>query len=442
MVAYTASDTTITALGEQQHFQSGSALRNRYANSSSAYAIQGLDWPLPNLKEIDAKADSSEGQVILDSAYAFFQGFYPASSYQNTTLANGTTIFSPLGGYTYIPVESVEFADDVSFEAYSDCPNFTARNTAIYNSTGFKAVAANNSDFLKSLAPLVGERNVTLSNMWNIFDYMNVNYIHNATFYNLISLETMKQARALANYHEWSVFTDPSPSGIGNVAGRALLPNILNGVQDVADATNTLKMVYLGASYKPFLSFFNMTEVDNHNIVDYASVMTLEVWNSTTGAQTVRMNFRNGSSTRDDGSDLVQMSMFNQSEIPLDTFLDTLTPYALTEVAWCNACGNNSTHSCDIYAEISKLNSTLSSLANSTSYASITSTDGKQHVSPVVAGVIGAMLAWVVAALAFVLWEAYKRKTVPRGWSRNGRATDSAYQLHTTSRAGSFTSAK
>ena len=46
----------------------------------------------------------------------------------------------------------------------------------------FKAVAAANADFLTSLKPFVGERNVSLENMYNVFDYMNVNYIHDATF--------------------------------------------------------------------------------------------------------------------------------------------------------------------------------------------------------------------------------------------------------------------
>lgn len=46
----------------------------------------------------------------------------------------------------------------------------------------FKAIAADNADFLTSLKPLVGDRNVSLENMYNVFDYMNVNYIHNAAF--------------------------------------------------------------------------------------------------------------------------------------------------------------------------------------------------------------------------------------------------------------------
>jgi hypothetical protein len=51
---------------------------------------------------------------------------------------------------------------------------------------------------------------------WNIFDYMNVNNIHNSTFHQNIPAGYMNQARDLANWHEYNVFSDPSISGIGN----------------------------------------------------------------------------------------------------------------------------------------------------------------------------------------------------------------------------------
>jgi prostatic aicd phosphatase len=42
--------------------------------------------------------------------------------------------------------------------------------------------------------------------------------------------------------------------------------------------------------YAAFLSLFNMTEVTNPNLVDYASVMVYEIHNSTAGELSVSMS--------------------------------------------------------------------------------------------------------------------------------------------------------
>ena len=49
-----------------------------------------------------------------------------------------------------------------------------------------------------------------------IFDYVNVQSIHNATFAKTLPTSYLAQARDLANWHEYNVFSDASFSGIGN----------------------------------------------------------------------------------------------------------------------------------------------------------------------------------------------------------------------------------
>ena len=51
-----------------------------------------------------------------------------------------------------------------------------------------------------------------------IFDYMNVQSIHNATFANTLPAGYLNQTRDLANWHEYNVFSDSSFNGIGNGA--------------------------------------------------------------------------------------------------------------------------------------------------------------------------------------------------------------------------------
>ena len=45
---------------------------------------------------------------------------------------------------------------------------------------------------------------------------MNVQSIHNKTFADRLPPTFLAQARDLANYHEYGVFSDPSFTGIGN----------------------------------------------------------------------------------------------------------------------------------------------------------------------------------------------------------------------------------
>ena len=59
---------------------------------------------------------------------------------------------------------------------WTNCNAWTARTASVYTSAPFLAKAAEYAHFMTTLASsgLVGGRDVTLSNMWNIFDFMNV----------------------------------------------------------------------------------------------------------------------------------------------------------------------------------------------------------------------------------------------------------------------------
>lgn len=78
--------------------------------------------------------------MIFDSSVALLQGLFPStvrilwrSLFQNIEhsichqsansiqLSNGTNVTSPLGGYQYVPIESVEPEEDVSLEGFMSC---------------------------------------------------------------------------------------------------------------------------------------------------------------------------------------------------------------------------------------------------------------------------------------------------------------------------------
>ena len=57
---------------------------------------------------------------------------------------------------------------------------------------------------------------------------MNVQFIHNATFAHRLPPTFLAQAYALANFHEYGVFSDTSFDGIGNSAYSSLLRSLVN----------------------------------------------------------------------------------------------------------------------------------------------------------------------------------------------------------------------
>ncbi|GHJ87051.1 hypothetical protein NliqN6_3453 [Naganishia liquefaciens] len=430
--SYAASDTTITPLGSVQTYRSGQGARARYLGNGTE-RIAGLQQSGIDLNQVDFKADAAEGQVILDSTYSFAQGMFPADLEQGTMmLGNGTSVTSPLGGYVYVPIESVESDEDISLEGWTSCKTFTKWTSSVYASEPFKTVAAANADFLTSLKPFVGERNVSLENMYNVFDYMNVNYIHDATFRASVTEQQMEQARALANYHEQAVFSSPQKDGIGNIAGQTMIPGILEAMEKIISPTEPFLLQYYGTAYKPFISLMNITEVGIDGFVNYAAVAAFEVRNSS-GTLTVSFNLRNTSEAAPDGSDYQAYPMFGSStpEMPYYTFVENIGAYGVNSLGeWCNKCETTDARGCDV---INALNDTLND------FVSPARTTGRHRVSPLVAGVIGALVGIVAALVVMFLGGAalkktYRRKVVDASPRRRSEEAESAYEMESADR--------
>ncbi|KAI0671089.1 phosphoglycerate mutase-like protein [Trametes maxima] len=356
---YTASSTVITPLGETQEFALGSLLRSLYLNASAPTYIQGVanSDSLFQPNQVVVRADAGgEGGVIFDSAVALTQGLWPVTPRASTQLANGTNVTSPLGGYQYVPIESVEPNQDVSLEGFTSCNTFDDHTEAFYASPAFQQKASEAAQFFEDLKPYMDGRPVTLQNMWNIFDYMNVQSIHNATFANTLPAGYLERARDLANWHEYNVFSDSSVSGIGNIAFRTMLPSVLTSVQRIANASDPLKLHYSAIAYKPFLSLFNMTGVVADGalpptIVNYAASVVLEIHQPASATEPVlRFTFKNGT---DDAAFRTYPMRFAgwdgsaDTDVPLSTFVRAFEPAAVnTTLQWCNVCGQTQARGC------------------------------------------------------------------------------------------------
>lgn len=90
--------------------QLGSYLRSQFLNPGSSRHINGITSDVVDDRQVLVRADNGgEGGAIVDSAVALLQGLYPPTPNSRTSLANGTTVVGPLGGYQYVPGELCSF---------------------------------------------------------------------------------------------------------------------------------------------------------------------------------------------------------------------------------------------------------------------------------------------------------------------------------------------
>ncbi|KAG6900396.1 hypothetical protein C0993_011384 [Termitomyces sp. T159_Od127] len=336
-----------TASPFQQEYQLGQQLRQLYLNSSSSSYIDGMNGTFVDNSQFRVRADAGgEGGVILNSAQSLVQGLFPANSDFTTTLANGSTIEAPLNGYQYLPIESVEPTNDISLEGWTSCHTFDESTSTFYNSIEFREKAAEYKGFLDSLPPHLDGRPVDLQNMWNIYDYMNVQSIHNSSFAKALPQSSLPIARYLADWHEYNVFSDPKLDGIGNIAGQAVIPSIIDGFNSILSPTDPVKFVYLAVSYKPFLSLFNMTKAAEASpelaaIVNYAAVLALEVRSQPeSGEPVIHFLFSNG--TTGTGTEIGNLKKYpilgSTSDVLLSDFISYLQPVGIESInEWCSS---------------------------------------------------------------------------------------------------------
>ncbi|GAC96139.1 hypothetical protein PHSY_003719 [Pseudozyma hubeiensis SY62] len=405
---YTASKTNLTVLGYLEELNSGAQLRSRYLDASSPYLIQGVNTAEAENVQVEVQADAGgEGGVIVESANAFMQGLFPAFN-DSITLANGTTV-SWDNRAQLIPVETVEPEQSFVMEPWTSCDKFDDYTSFVYNGSEFKQQAAIAQPFFDSIpTSVLGSRSKSLVNAWNIFDFLNVEKIHNATLAPLITDDMLSNAAYWAQYHEAQLFGQPSPVSLGSIAGRGMLNPLTDALSRVANASDPLKVSVIAASYKPFFSLFSLFQMPEleGKLVDYASAMVFEVHQD----DSLQVYFRNGSY-----GDL-QAHDVRASSISVSTFLEDYDAIKLNSLAdWCNACGETTARGC---AALNALNGT----GSGGKYSDVTSTTGKHQVSPVVAGVIGALVSLAVA-LVLVAGLAYLTgvTVVKRGKKSNPR---------------------
>ncbi|KAF7799399.1 hypothetical protein EIP86_010632 [Pleurotus ostreatoroseus] len=418
---------SLTALGQQQELQLGTLLRSIYLDESSPSFIQGLsgNTDVYNSTEVIIRADgSAEGEAIPDSAVALGQGLWPPTSSSSIKLANGTTVTGPFGGYQYTLVNSVSAAQDYTLRGQTYCNMFLnrAQSMAVGSNSQLQLQALANDvsqsmPQIQAAVPLDFDPDFPLEYLGEVYDYMNTQSIHNTTFLASLPNGLFDQVQDWNNQLANLIFTDPSPTGIGNIAGRSVLTDVNSGLSTIAVNVTGVRMYIDVIDWQPFLGLMNVTGVFESGdvpvaLVDYAAALVFELRNDTSGDLTVRMKFKNG--TTDDNFRTLPMIFgdWNGSggkDVPFETFEDAFLFNGIRNwTVWCNACEPSglTVGACLIanFTSPSGADTTGSEPPSSTSSVEVTSTldaSARTRISPVGAGFLGAGLTIAVLSAVF-----------------------------------------
>ncbi|KAF8132042.1 histidine phosphatase superfamily [Boletus edulis] len=331
-----------TPLGVAESHQLGALLRSVYLTSSSPSYISSMNGDIVDTHELHIHAKAGgEGAVIFDSAIALLQGLYPPNTNNKILLANGTTVISPLSGYQYVPIETVEPGNDRSLEPWTNCPAFVEHIEKVHSSHEFKAVEKAAHPFFGAVRDYVYGRPTTLENAWNIYDYVNTQLIYNQSYAHRLPPTLVDQARGFANYHENAIFSSSEPGGIGNLAGRTILHSILESLERIAFNNDPLQFLLVETSYQPFISLFHMLELIKEDpelagIPNYASALAFELLRGPPPEDRdfVRIKFKNGTDNFQ-----IYHAFGHKADIPLTEFIYRIENYAITsQKQWAAAC--------------------------------------------------------------------------------------------------------
>ncbi|KAI0262182.1 phosphoglycerate mutase-like protein [Gloeopeniophorella convolvens] len=349
-VTYKSSHTDSTPLGDVQAHKLGTVLRGEYFDPSSPNYINNVRTDLVNLDQVHARIkNGGEGRVVFDSTIALLQGLFPPTKKNSIELANEVTVTAPLGGYQYIPAETVEPSNDRSLESWTDCPAFEDHVKKFYSSSDFKAAAKAAEPFFKEANDFIFGRQPSLENAVNIYDFMNHQLTHNKSYAHRLPPTLIEQARYWANFHEEGVFSDSSIDGIGNIAGRTLLQSIVSSLERITYDGDPLQFLIESTTYQPFISLFSQTEMTKSDptlkgIPNFASALAIELRRGSLpdNRDFVRFKFKNGT---DDFFRTLHVFGHN-GDIPLTEFIYRVENAAIgSNREWLRVCGGSSADS-------------------------------------------------------------------------------------------------
>lgn len=367
----TKPTTTLTNIGANQLLSSGKFYHDRYFSSNSSYNIAGLNISYHS-SQFMAQAPNSD--VIQMSQTAFLQGLYPPlDSISNSedakkaqaeaiqlavTLANGSDIESPLDGYQYVVAQGVDndAPDMIWIKGDENCPAFDEASTEYYKTEEFKDLNSSTLDFYQGLSDAVGKGipkwKLNYGQAYAVFDYINVNRIHDAEFAAKISDDDFNKVKLLQDQYTTRLNYNASNDAT-TIGGQTLLAAMYSHLNTSLVTKSPLLTLFTG-SYDTFTQFFGLAGLIDSDpstfsgLVNYGASIVLELFYPDSSNDDVQVRFllRNGTESTDN---LTAYSIFDQpvEGFSFSKFTEIVQSHGLADLsAWCSACNSWSNDLC------------------------------------------------------------------------------------------------
>jgi hypothetical protein len=153
--------TSLTPLGYQQVYQSGEFYRTRYVSNGSTQ-IFGISTDV--VKNSQLSVQTAVDTVLQNSATGFLQGLYPpvGVTLGSQTLANGTSVEEPLGGYQLIPVSVLASESSIAnsgdsqwLEGNSGCQNAIVSSNEYFFTSDYLDLLSSTGAFYQGILSVI-----------------------------------------------------------------------------------------------------------------------------------------------------------------------------------------------------------------------------------------------------------------------------------------------
>ncbi|EJD51819.1 phosphoglycerate mutase-like protein, partial [Auricularia subglabra TFB-10046 SS5] len=353
----TFSPTHLTTLGLNQVYQSGLFYRSTYVEEGAPKQIHDIAPEAAAASQVYAA--TPDEATLFSTGYAFLQGLYPPVTRANAAaelLANGSSVEPPLGiNYLQLHSENADAPESIWLKGDVACPAYISAAKSYSQSAEFKAIATAKETFYRRFTPLLTglftRDEIGYGKAYEIFDYLNVGYVHNMTIRGAIDEDELFQLRTLADAHEWALaFNASQPER--SIPAKTFVGKVLAQLNQTVSTKTGPKLSLLVGSYITFQSFFGLASLQNqtddfYGLPDYASSLVFEaVTNATVAADTmpslddvsVRFLFRNGSAA---DAPLRSYPLFDKTTdlIPWNEFEERISTLQIaTANRWCTQC--------------------------------------------------------------------------------------------------------
>lgn len=279
-----------------------------------------------------------------------------------------------------------------------------------YVSELYTRLQASTKDFYESfsdiLSGMLTHSGMGYINAYPIFDYINVGMVHNNTIAKRVTPTELLQLRTLADSQQWALngnISSVESPGVLPISGRTLASKILMQLASIIDSGGKKnKFSLFVGSYDTFLSFFALSQLPNSDmsffgLPDYASTMAFELISYSDDDTFpkdgkdlyVRFLFRNGTN---DANPLREYRIFGypHTDVVMQwaDFRDAMAGISVSSASqWCELCDATESF-CPVSVK-----------ANTNAQSS----QKGRTLSPVVAGIVGAICALLLVGAAMTL---------------------------------------